>query len=264
MASTIEQIKQLQSQGLTEEQIIKNLRDKNIPYKDILEALSQTKIKAAVEEPPQEQPTNSPAAREISDQPPVANSQSQVSGNFSSTVPQPVQQSPGLGQIPEGMQQSIMTQPLATPELAAPTPNATPAEYTPSTEEYAPAEYNYEQYPEYDSYPAGNLSSDLVSEIAEQIVSEKLGEIRNGVEKIIDFKTTTEAKIENIDERLKRLERTIDTLYTSILRKIGSHIANTEDIKKEMIQTQKTFSKLLPAEKLPRKKGTTKKKSRKK
>ena len=49
--STLEQVKQMQSQGVIEEQIVQNLQNQGIAYREISEALSQSKIKAAVEAP---------------------------------------------------------------------------------------------------------------------------------------------------------------------------------------------------------------------
>ena len=60
-----------------------------------------------------------------------------------------------------------------------------------------------------------------------------------------DMKTMVEAKLETLDERLKRLERLIDTLQSSVLRKVGDYVTNVEDLKHEMIETQKTFAKVL-------------------
>ena len=89
----------------------------------------------------------------------------------------------------------------------------------------------------------------MISEISEQVVAEKLSEIRKHLEKIIDLKTSFESKIEYLDERLKRLEKTIDTLQSAVLRKVGDYVTNVQDLKSELIQTQKSFEKLLPQHK---------------
>ncbi len=89
------------------------------------------------------------------------------------------------------------------------------------------------------------ISSDTIMEISEQIVSEKLSDVRKKIEKIAIFKTELETKTEAMEERLKRIEKIIDTLQSSVLRKVGDYVTNVEDLKHEMIETQKTFAKVL-------------------
>jgi hypothetical protein len=101
------------------------------------------------------------------------------------------------------------------------------------------------EYQQYD-YQQQGISTDTIAEISEQILSEKMTEMRKHLEKTMDFKSTAEAKIDHIDERIKRIEKIIDTLQTSILRKVGDYVTNVEDIKKELVETQKSFTKLLP------------------
>lgn len=48
--SILEEIKSMKSQGMNETSIIENLQQKGVSYKEISDALSQSKIKAAVEE----------------------------------------------------------------------------------------------------------------------------------------------------------------------------------------------------------------------
>src|SRR3989344_2737737 len=151
----LEEIQRMQQSGLSEEEIISKLQEQGNPYRDISEAMAQSKIKQAVED--------------------------------RSSIPEPPTPSDSQTQ---GMQQSII-------------------------------------------------------QISEQIVSEKMTDIRKKMEKISIFKTELETKTESIEERLKRIEKIIDTLQTSVLRKVGDYVTNVEDLKHEMIETQKTFAKVL-------------------
>ena len=58
-------------------------------------------------------------------------------------------------------------------------------------------------------------------------------------------KTEIDARTESIEERLKRIEKIIDSLQVSVLRKVGDYVTNVDDIKKELIETQKTIGKVL-------------------
>lgn len=118
----------------------------------------------------------------------------------------------------------------------------TEAEYVPESQ----YRYSQEQYPEYQQELQPSISSDTITEISEQIISEKISPLKNEIKKIIDLKNTFETKVEILDERLKRIERTIDKLQSAILQKVGDYVTNTEDIKKELIETQKSFKALIP------------------
>ncbi|MEK6898846.1 MAG: hypothetical protein AABW79_01995 [Nanoarchaeota archaeon] len=203
----IEDVQSMQSQGMSEDQIIQLMRQRGMKYKDIADALSQTKIKSAIEQPAQDPSYN---VREESDM------QASIMN----------QQAPMPGQEAQ-MQYSQQQAPVPMPAQ----------EYA-----YSP---QYEQQQQYPQQYQG-VSSEVITEISEQVVTEKLSEIRKYLEKVIDIRSMLEAKIESMDERLKRIEKTIDILQSSILRKVGDYVTNVQDIKNELIETQKTFSKLLP------------------
>lgn len=220
----LENVVVMQKQGLSEKQIIESLQQQGISYKDISEALAQSKIKAAIEEPNSELSPLS-AQQQNTEMPEEPNYQ----------APQEQETAP-VGM--PGMQKSIMV-----PEESAET-----QEYFPI--QPAQTQQAYDQnYPQYDYAPM--LSSDTITEISEQIVSEKLSDVRKKMEKMLDFKTELEAKTESIEERLKRVEKIIDTLQASVLRKVGDYVTNVEDIKKELISTQETFTTIAPHLKKP-------------
>ena len=56
----------------------------------------------------------------------------------------------------------------------------------------------------------------------------------------------TGKRIDNIDDRLKKIEEVIDLLQKAIINKIGSFGDNIEQIKEEMGMMQESFSKALP------------------
>ncbi len=141
----------------------------------------------------------------------------------------------------EGMQPSLL-QPQDPDQTAPPVP--APEQYP--EQQYSQQDYSQygEQYPQYQQYQPAGLSSDTITEIAEQVVAEKLSSIRKDLERVIDMKSSFEAKMEYLDERLRRIEKIIDRLEISILQKVGEYITNIDDIKKEMIETQKSIKSL--------------------
>src|SRR3989338_2611025 len=228
----IDIIKQMQAEGKSEQEIIASLHDQNVPEEEITNALTQIKIKQAVAETPEhlieeEKETERPKTASF-----------------------------------QGMQASMMSQPKsppeeqeAPPETPAPIPQANQTPQAPQYQEQS-FQQSYQQnfQPQYPAYQEQqyqqpseiSLSSDTISEIAEQVVMEKIQSLRKELEKSVDSRTLVQSRIEFIDERLKRIEKIIDRLQLSILQKVGEYTTNIEDIKHELIETQKTFKAMAP------------------
>ncbi len=147
------------------------------------------------------------------------------------------------------------------PGQGAPSPNQQDqGQYTPQTQEVPASPTNEEGMPPQQqeylqpqeevyqqgsyNYPSG-IDSDTIIEIAEQVFSEKTKKIQKQVEDLNEFKTLAQTKIENIADRLKRIETTIDKLQIAILEKIGSYGENINSIKKEMSMMQDSFGKVI-------------------
>ena len=222
---TLEDMQQMQQTGMSEAEIISKLQEQGISYRDISEALAQNRIKAAVD-------------GDFNQTPPADQSADQFSASFANA-------NPNL-QPPQGMQPSI----LQTSNQQETGGEQAQQEYFPAYDQNAQqtqtaGSYDYSQQG-YD-YTSAALSSDTITEISEQIVSEKMSDVRKKMEKLINMKTELEAKTEAMEERLKRIEKIIDTLQSSVLRKVGDYVTNVEDIKRELIESQKTFAKALGA-----------------
>lgn len=200
----LEDIRGLQQSGLDDSMIVSKLQEQGFSYRDISDAIAQSKIQEAVGGQNSE----------------IPNQESSVS-NFETQNP--------------GMQQSIMQTPQTAEEVQDYYP-AYDQNTTPLSQTYASQKQDY---------VSAALSSDTIAEISEQIVSEKLSDMRKKMEKIITSKTEIDARTESIEERLKRIEKIIDSLQVSVLRKVGDYVTNVDDIKKELIETQKTIGKVL-------------------
>jgi hypothetical protein len=113
-----------------------------------------------------------------------------------------------------------------------------------------PQGYQDPQYYQQGGYDQGGYagyaapSTDTITEISEQVVSEKISKLKVDIEKTLDFKNTIETKIDILDQRLKRIESTIDKLQSAILQKVGEYVNDVHEIKNEMIETQKSFKAL--------------------
>ena len=96
-----------------------------------------------------------------------------------------------------------------------------------------------------DYYSPGEFDTSTVIEISEQVFSEKIQTLQKKIEDVAEFKILAESKIHNLLERIKNVEKIIDTLQISILKKVGSYGGNLENIKNEMSMMQDSFRKMV-------------------
>lgn len=197
--ATLEDIRQMKNQGISDDQIKTMLQARGLSEREISEALSQNKIKSAVEQP---------------DSFPVSGYKEQYGEEA-------------------GMQKSLLA-PSADSQQGV-------QEYVPTQPSY---DYSQQQGDYYQPYQSSQVSTDVITEVAEQVVAEKMSSIRKQLEKTLDLKSTIETRIEYLDERLKRIEKIIDTLQSSVLRKVGDYMTDVQDLKKEIVETQKSFGKI--------------------
>jgi hypothetical protein len=117
----------------------------------------------------------------------------------------------------------------------------------PESETYSPQPEGQEYVPQQEGYdyPSQGIDTSTIIEISEQVFFEKIQKIQKQVEEISEFKAITESKIENISERVKKIETIIDKLQITILEKVGSYGNNLESIKKEMSMMQNSFGKIV-------------------
>jgi len=218
----LEKVKQLQQQGMSESQIAKQLRQEGITAKDINEALSQSKIVAAV-------------------------------GPTASAAPAPEAQAPG-----SQMQPSQFPQTSQTPVQTMPAPTAEPTNagvqeqpIYPTYPEYPTqqAQQGYDQgYDQgqqgYYEYQQPTTNIDTINDVAEQIIDSKLAKLKDQIKEFKDFKDNAAIELESINNRLLKLENTINEIQMAIIKKVGDYGEDIKNISKELQATQDTFSKL--------------------
>lgn len=135
---------------------------------------------------------------------------------------------------PEQYAESQVQQPAMPQQVPMPQP----APIMPSV---SAAEPSQQYYPEY----VQGMSTETVSEIAEQIISEKVTELTKNISDISVFREKIEKQVSILDERLRKIESIIDELRAAIIRKIGEHGENIREIKDEMGMMQDSFSRVM-------------------
>ncbi len=138
-----------------------------------------------------------------------------------------------MNNSPNEMQPSITSQPEQMQEEQ-------------QVQQPAYAEQYQQYYPQQEYYsPQPAISPETISEIADQIISERISTIKKALNIITEFKSFTEAKVSNMDSRLKKIEATIDRLQLSIIGKIGDYGKSVQEIKEELSGMEEAFSKVI-------------------
>ena len=222
---TLEDVAAMRREGRSDQDISMELKKRGLNDKEVSSVLSQTKIKDA-----------------------VSGYESQIEDAPTPQQSQKVSPKVGMTKEYEGMSPSLMSQQdqnsqqqntQEQPEQYDQNQYQTDQTYSQSPEAYQ-QDYGYQP-----QYSSGGLGSEVITEIADQIVSEKLSPLMNSLDKILDLKSATESNLINLDERLKRIEKVIDKLQLALLQRVGEFGTNLDDVKKELIETQKTFRLLL-------------------
>jgi tetrahydromethanopterin S-methyltransferase subunit G len=224
--ATLDRVTQMQTSGMTDEQISSQLQQEGIAPQEVMDALGQAKIKSAVSDNPNTgvvQQTQ--AIPQLQANPPVTGTQ--------------------------GMQTSITEQATAAQAPLPPTEQAYQGQQYQETQSTQGQDDQYAgYYPEAGAYQEGYyqqpmMDTETITQIAEQVVAEKFKDFTKETGDLVSFKTTTQDKIADIDSRLKRIEKTIDKLQQAIIQKIGDFGESNAAIQKDIENLHETTSKLM-------------------
>jgi len=229
--STLDRVIQMQQQGLSETQISTQLRNEGISPTEINNSLNQAKIKSAVSGP----------------------EQGMSQGMQASIMPIPGSES----QAPRGVPQ-MQTQAQPQMQYQSPPPEIYPPQDQYGADAYGQQDYYQEQSQDdyytqspqaysqdYYAPQAGGMDTETISEIAEQVATEKLNEFKKKTGDIVSFKNNIQDKVNDIDDRLKRIETTIDRLQQAIIGKIGEFGESNAMIHRDLENLHGTVSNLM-------------------
>jgi len=141
---------------------------------------------------------------------------------------------------PGQMRESIMQQEQAPQEQQ---------ESTEQLQQYEPQQYEmYQGTPQ--AYGEGyyeqpQITTNTVSEIAEQVVSEKIQKLQDKIGDIASFKYKIEESLKDLDERITKIEDSIDHLEKSIIRKVGEFGESNAMVHKDLENMHNTMAKLM-------------------
>lgn len=207
----LEQVMQMRTQGVADTDIVSQLQEEGFAPKSIYDALNQANIKSAV-------------------------------GNGIGDMEQPSQYNEE--EIPSPQGQGAPGYPTTQNYEDVYTPQ--PGGQTEYGSQYGQGEYQ-EFYQNGGSYEGAGTSADTMVEIAQQVFSEKIRKVQQQLEDLNEFKTLYQTKADSINERLKRIETSIDQLQAAILEKVGAYGSGIESVKKELSMMQDSFGKVMGA-----------------
>jgi len=146
----------------------------------------------------------------------------------------------------EGLQPSILQTavPVPTPrEAPVPKPIAVaPSPMAPvQTMEYPTYPY---QYPTAEAVQP-KIDTEAIEEIAEEIVNEKWLEIKSKVSDVIEWKTYADKRLSSVDDRIKRIELSMDRLQAALLSKVQEYQRDIKELGSEMAALEGAFGKIL-------------------
>ncbi|PIN89392.1 hypothetical protein COU57_06180 [Candidatus Pacearchaeota archaeon CG10_big_fil_rev_8_21_14_0_10_32_14] len=238
----LDQVISMKSQGIGDEQIIQALSKNGVSPKEIGDALNQAQIKSAVVDIQGDNDEDYPPH-------PAYTGRSTAKGNYKSKMQEAESEEYSLTQEEQNSQTSPVYDSYAPMPMETQS-YAPPQEQLQGYDQYAPSEFNQASYDNsqysYDpNYNVGNYDSNGMMDIAEQIIEDKLLQIKDKINYMDEFKQVMEAQVENMEERLRKIESIIDNLQILILERVGSYGQNLNSIRKEMEMMQDSFSKVI-------------------
>ena len=140
---------------------------------------------------------------------------------FPEDTMQPFGQPPGS--VPQSMPPPGMTPPMMTPPMSSqgmPQPPMPPHDMPD----------NHEQ----------------IEELVETVIDEKWEEFSKNINKIIEWKNATEARVISLDQQFKDLKDDFSKLHAAIIGKIGEYDQNIQNVGTDIKAMEKVFQKILP------------------
>lgn len=104
-------------------------------------------------------------------------------------------------------------------------------------------------YPqEFPQQPQTQPTTDVerIEELAEAIIDEKWNELVRNINKVIEWKTKTEARMNKLEQQVDDLKSSLNSLHQSIIGKVEEYDKNIQNVGAEVKAMDKVFQKVLP------------------
>ncbi len=91
-----------------------------------------------------------------------------------------------------------------------------------------------------------SVDTSKISEIAESIIEEKWGDLVEHVNKIIEWKSSMELRLNTVDQQIKSMKSDFDGLQKAILGKINDSDSVMREVGTDIKALEQVFKKILP------------------
>jgi hypothetical protein len=98
----------------------------------------------------------------------------------------------------------------------------------------------------YQQQPYFGGERERIEEMAETIIDEKWDELIKNINKIVDWKDKTEARLTRMEQEMKDLRDSFDKLHKAIIGKISEYDQNIINVGTEIKAMERVFQKILP------------------
>ena len=219
MASALKTALELSQSGRSDSEVSSEMKEMGFSAREINEAINEANIKKSITEKPIS------GTSEMSEMEP---SIMEKSSEEEMEVPVPSAQTAYKKVKQEKTEQA----PYGYQQEAAP---------------YSPQQYQQVQEPQYYSEQPQqqNVDIELVEEISEEIVNEKFTELNAKIGDIPAFKQSVEKRIDDVEDRLKRIEANLDKIQIALLGKIREYGDNVKTLSSEIQTVENSFSKII-------------------
>lgn len=117
----------------------------------------------------------------------------------------------------------------------------------PPPPQFAQQSSMHSQYPNHSHNDGGDNTRERIEELAEVIIDEKWEELIKSLNKIVEWKDSTEVRIGRIEQQFKDIKSDFDSLHKAIIGKVGEYDQNILNVGTEIKAMEKVLQKVLPA-----------------
>lgn len=101
-------------------------------------------------------------------------------------------------------------------------------------------------YQQQDAHHEQQIDTNRIEEIAESIIEDKWNELIDHVNKIVEWKSSMESKLNTMDGQIKTMRGDFDSLQKAILGKISDSDSVMREVGTDIKALEQVFKKILP------------------
>jgi len=93
---------------------------------------------------------------------------------------------------------------------------------------------------------AGDMDTQQIEALIEAVIEEKWQDIERNINKVIEWKESTEQLLQNMQQQIADVKGQVDSLQKAIIGKIGDYDKNVLEVGAQLNAMERAFSQVLP------------------